>query len=262
MLRGNKAVEPEPTLFDDEGTELESPKSPLTKPAVLFGGSFAGCLLVYLLIGLLRTPNAPSPAPTPAKTAKPASAPAPAAAAAKETSVAEAKPKPAAAAAPKPTPVAKHAQHKEKPTATRPGRAAPVVASTKADAEEPSRSEENGASLPAPIRAKYEEGNVQGALEVARKSHATQWVQKLTRFRASYDAARTALAAHNVDTATRYIQQALDMDEQIAEGWGTYNAELRSELTAISARTTPNAKVPVAPAAKAKKSSIDAAFDK
>src|SRR5262249_15606440 len=113
-----------------------------------------------------------------------------------------------------------------------------------------------------PIRAKYEEGNVQAALELAHKAHASDWVKKLTRFKSNYDSAQSALSTHNVETAAKYIQRALDVDEQIAEGWGTYNAELRSELTAITARTTPNAKVPVPTApAKSKKSQIDAAFD-
>lgn len=134
----------------------------------------------------------------------------------------------------------------------------------------PATSEESPAHATA-IRAKYEEGNAQAALALARKAHAADWVKKLSRFTVSYEAAQAALSTHDVETASKYIQRALDADEQIAEGWGTYNAELRSELTAIGARTTPHAKVPppaaktapaaAPPVAPAKKSAIDAAFD-
>lgn len=263
-LRGNKSVEPAPTLFDeDEGTDVEAPKSRSPKAWLIFGGSCVACLVAYTLVSLLSS-NAPAPKvvapPAPAATeAKPSAAPAPA----------EAKPTPPAAApAPAPTRAAEpasekpaHAKHAaRREPAPKP---APAPAPSKpAKAEAASDDASTSSAATTAIRAKYEEGNVQAALELAHKSHANEWVKKLMRFRVNYDAARAALSSHNVDSASHLIQQALDVDEQIAEGWGTYNAELRSELTAISARTTPNAKVPVAAQQKPKKSSIDAAFDK
>lgn len=83
------------------------------------------------------------------------------------------------------------------------------------------------------VKARYEQGNVIAALELARKSHSGL-VPRLSRFKSSYDQAQKALSGKDTAAAKGFLKSALAADEGISNGWGTYNAQLKRDLVALN----------------------------
>jgi pSer/pThr/pTyr-binding forkhead associated (FHA) protein len=277
-VRGDRYVtNPPSTVFEEDESTGFGGGSPVGVPKswLLFGGSCLACLLIYILVGMLNsghgdtakpvesTPAAAAAKPAPPPEAKAAEsappAPAPAKAPKSEVKPARATPAPSPSEE-KPAPEQRphrRGVHRAKALAPKAERAAPAAKEPPGTAGEDSLDPSSPSATA--IRAKYEEGDLEAALALAREAHAQQWVSRLGRFKTEYDAARAALSGKDPDSASHHLQAALSLDEKIAEGWGTYNAELRSELTSLSSRNAPEGQNK-APNAKAKKS-IDAAFE-
>lgn len=82
--------------------------------------------------------------------------------------------------------------------------------------------------------ARYEGGDATGALELAKRSNDPSWTSLLTRFRRAYGDGQKLLTAHDVPGAKRAFQTALDLDQELAQGRGWYNAEIKRHLSGLS----------------------------
>ncbi len=124
-------------------------------------------------------------------------------------------PKPPAPKAPEPRPVAK--------------RAAPVRKAQPA----PAPVIETEVRIDPVILARYERGDVDAAIELARKKDQQPVVTKLARFQGTWESAQKALAAGDEKAALRQLESALKQDEAIGGGWSSYNAQIRRQLSAV-----------------------------
>jgi len=192
-------------------------------------------VIIFAIFKLARGPSyeqaAPAPPPLAAAPASPDRLPPPPAVPAVPASVNAAsshvdEPAPppeaaapaAAAPAPAPAPKEEHAA----PAPKHPAHPAKVAAAS--PAPEPAD--------PA-VMARYETGNVAAAIELARKKSLGSTAARLASFQASYDAGQKALLAQDELGAFKHLEAALKLDEQINGGWGKYNGELRSQLSAL-----------------------------
>jgi hypothetical protein len=81
------------------------------------------------------------------------------------------------------------------------------------------------------ILAAYEKGNAEASLSAAKAAGDKELADKLTRFIQAYDAANDAMMANNGTAAIMNFQKALQLDEQLSNGWGKYGAEIRRQLS-------------------------------
>jgi chemotaxis protein histidine kinase CheA len=153
-------------------------------------------------------PPAP-PAPSPAQVARPTPAPGPAP---KLRTESPAVPVSAKAVAAKTAP---QAPARKKVPDTRP-------AAGKAQAPHPQAEAE--------ALARYEAGDVDNALAIARRARLEQLVSRLERFRNAWSAGRAALEAHDGPTAVRQFATAQQLDEELAHGWSRYGPRIRAAL--------------------------------
>lgn len=116
----------------------------------------------------------------------------------------------------------------------RPDRLASAAPPSKGDLENPPR--DNPAAAPPAdptVMARYENGDVAAAIELARKKSEKELASKLTRFQTLYESGMRALASKDEGAAMRNLDSALKLDEQFSGGWGKYNAELRRTLSSL-----------------------------
>ena len=83
------------------------------------------------------------------------------------------------------------------------------------------------------VMARYENGDVAAAIELAKKKGEKELAARLVRFQTQYEAGQRALAARDEAAALRNLDAALKLDEQFSGGWGKYNAELRRTLSSL-----------------------------
>jgi pSer/pThr/pTyr-binding forkhead associated (FHA) protein len=102
--------------------------------------------------------------------------------------------------------------------------------------------EREPAAAPAPsktkgnpeIQAKYEDGDVSAALDLARQDGDKEMIAKLQRFESAYEAAKNSVAAKDGTGAIKNFTAAMKADEQISKnGWGKYGAEVRKQLSSL-----------------------------
>jgi len=120
----------------------------------------------------------------------------------------------------------------------RPDRLASAAPPSKGDLDDPPR--DNPAAAPPAdptVMARYENGDVGAAIELARKKGEKELASKLTRFQTLYESGMRALASKDEGAAMRNLDSALKLDEQFSGGWGKYNAELRRTLSSLFTMT-------------------------
>ena len=89
----------------------------------------------------------------------------------------------------------------------------------------------------ADILARYESGDVSGALAQARRSNLAPLVQQLTRFQTAEAAARTALAKQDRPQALKALIAAVQLDQALSQGWSRHGTSLRRQLAGLYVRT-------------------------
>jgi hypothetical protein len=163
-----------------------------------------GGLVVEASAPVVGTSQEPSPAeaaPTPA-----AVGPAPAKAAVQ-------------APRPEPRPATRIAERRTGPAPTpAPKKAAAAPAPTKV-------SSEAAAAL-----VRYEEGDVAGAVAMARAAGDKELLAKLSEFQRAWNAAQAAEKAGEGTKAIRSYQQALAVDEKLSGGWGKHGPVISKKL--------------------------------
>jgi hypothetical protein len=76
----------------------------------------------------------------------------------------------------------------------------------------------------------YESGNVDSALSMARRAHLNELATTLTRFQAEWSAGNSALTAGDSASAIQHLSAALELDQQLAKGWGSFAPRIRKAL--------------------------------
>ncbi|RKH09976.1 FHA domain-containing protein [Corallococcus sp. CA053C] len=89
----------------------------------------------------------------------------------------------------------------------------------------------------ADILARYESGDVSGALAQARRANLAPLVQQLTRFQTAEANARTALAKHDRPRALDALISAVQLDQALSPGWSRHGPGLRRQLASLYVRT-------------------------
>ncbi|RKI60429.1 FHA domain-containing protein [Corallococcus sp. AB049A] len=89
----------------------------------------------------------------------------------------------------------------------------------------------------ADILARYEAGDVSGALAQARRANLPLLVQQLTRFQTAESAARSALAEKDRPRALDALGAAVRADQEISQGWSRQGTSLRRQLAGLYVRT-------------------------
>lgn len=89
----------------------------------------------------------------------------------------------------------------------------------------------------ADILARYESGDVSGALAQARRANLAPLVQQLTRFQTAEASARTALAKQDRPRALDALISAVQLDQALSQGWSRHGAGLRRQLAGLYVRT-------------------------
>jgi tetratricopeptide (TPR) repeat protein len=79
----------------------------------------------------------------------------------------------------------------------------------------------------------YEAGNLDGAISTAESAGATKAAAKMVQFKTVYEAGKTALANKDGGGAISNLSKALKLDEQIDQGWGKLNGEIRGQLAGL-----------------------------
>jgi hypothetical protein len=99
---------------------------------------------------------------------------------------------------------------------------------TKSEAPRLSNAEAEAEAL-----ARYEAGNVDGALALARSARLEPLASTLARFRDEWNAANTALSAQDSASAAQHLSAALELDQELSKGWSTYALKIRKVLTQV-----------------------------
>ncbi|NRD43749.1 FHA domain-containing protein [Corallococcus exiguus] len=89
----------------------------------------------------------------------------------------------------------------------------------------------------ADILARYENGDVAGALAQAKRANLTPLVQQLTRFQTADAAARTALEQKDRPRALDALSAAVRADKELSQGWSRQGNSLRRQLVGLYVRT-------------------------
>ena len=79
--------------------------------------------------------------------------------------------------------------------------------------------------------ARYEAGNVESALALARRAHLETLAATLARFQEEWRAGNAALADRDASSAIQHLSAALELDQQISRGWGSFAPRIRKALS-------------------------------
>ncbi len=157
-----------------------------------------------------------------------------------ETVLAEPEPVPQASASSAPTPAssAPTPASRTRRESGPPSLSAQAIAATGKAKEPAPRQREvprvprlSNAEAEAEALARYEAGNVDGALALARSARLEPLASTLARFRDEWNAANTALSAQDSASAAQHLSAALELDQELSKGWSTYALKIRKALT-------------------------------
>ncbi|WP_309894953.1 FHA domain-containing protein [Archangium sp.] len=81
--------------------------------------------------------------------------------------------------------------------------------------------------------ARYEAGNVEAALTLARGARLEPLASTLARFRDEWNAGNAALSARDSASAAQHLSAALEIDQELSKGWSTYAVRIRKALTQV-----------------------------
>ena len=97
--------------------------------------------------------------------------------------------------------------------------------------EVPRATRHSNAEAEAEALARYEAGNVDGALALARSARLEPLASTLARFRDEWNAGNAALSARDSASAAQHLSAALELDQELSKGWSTYAQKIRKALT-------------------------------
>lgn len=80
------------------------------------------------------------------------------------------------------------------------------------------------------VLARYEAGDVNEALALARKARLEPLASRIAAFTAAETAGQKALAENDTAGALKHLASAFLLDEQLSHGWSTQGRELRKQL--------------------------------
>ncbi|MFY0530226.1 FHA domain-containing protein [Archangium gephyra] len=103
-------------------------------------------------------------------------------------------------------------------------------ATVKPAAAEPISAAASDPEAEAEAIARYEAGNVESALALARRAHLETLASTLARFQEEWRAGNAALAEGESTSAIRHLSAALELDQQISKGWGSLAPKIRKAL--------------------------------
>jgi pSer/pThr/pTyr-binding forkhead associated (FHA) protein len=81
--------------------------------------------------------------------------------------------------------------------------------------------------------ARYEAGDVNAALTLARGARLEPLASTLARFRDEWNAGNAALSARDSASAAQHLSAALEIDQELSKGWSTYAQKIRKVLTQV-----------------------------
>lgn len=124
---------------------------------------------------------------------------------------------------------------REAPKAPAPRQRKPAVSKPSAPAATTAPATSAGASVPdeeaeSEALSLYESGNVDSALAMARRAHLDELATTLTRFQAEWSAGNSALTAGDSASAIQHLSAALELDQRLAKGWGSFAPRIRKAL--------------------------------
>ena len=79
--------------------------------------------------------------------------------------------------------------------------------------------------------ARYEAGDIDAALTLARGARLEPLASTLARFRDEWNAGNAALSARDSASAAQHLSAALELDQELSKGWSTYAQKIRKALT-------------------------------
>jgi len=82
----------------------------------------------------------------------------------------------------------------------------------------------------ADILARYEQGEVTAALNLARAAKLEPLASRIVDFQSAQSAGQKALAAKNYPSALQHLNAALVVDQELSQGWSVQGRKLRKQL--------------------------------
>jgi pSer/pThr/pTyr-binding forkhead associated (FHA) protein len=89
----------------------------------------------------------------------------------------------------------------------------------------------SGKEAEAEALARYEAGQVESALALARRAHLETLAATLARFQDEWHAGNAALANRDASSAIQHLSTALELDQQLSKGWGSFAPRIRKALS-------------------------------
>ena len=78
--------------------------------------------------------------------------------------------------------------------------------------------------------SRFEAGDVEAALGLARRAHLEALSTTLARFQEEWTAGHAALTARDSASAIQHLSLALELDHELSKGWSTYGPRIRKAL--------------------------------
>jgi hypothetical protein len=85
--------------------------------------------------------------------------------------------------------------------------------------------------------SRFEAGDVEAALGLARRAHLETLSTTLARFQEEWKAGQAALTARDSASAIQHLSLALELDHALSKGWSTYGPRIRKALEQAQLQT-------------------------
>jgi hypothetical protein len=85
--------------------------------------------------------------------------------------------------------------------------------------------------------SRFEAGDVEAALDLARRAHLETLSTTLARFQEEWKAGHAALTARDSAAAIQHLSLALELDHALSKGWSTYGPRIRKALEQAQLQT-------------------------
>ncbi|WP_407741453.1 FHA domain-containing protein [Hyalangium sp.] len=90
---------------------------------------------------------------------------------------------------------------------------------------------------PADVRSRYEKGDVDGALSLAREGRVEPTATKIAQFQSEQSAGEQALKAQDTAGAIQHFAIAVMVDQELSQGWSVQGRNLRKQLGKLYTQT-------------------------
>lgn len=259
----------------DKVPQVEAPvraparKGPNLTRVVIVGAAVGSAVAALLIVALMKSSSSSRPAATAAPAAPQSAPPADTKAPEQKAEEAYVPPPPAPEEEHKPAPTAEEESPRAlKPLQPKAEEAAPTghrssgprastlkaktIASRKLSAksnkgaqrqepetESPRAAEKAPAANvdPAEVRSRYEKGDVEGALSLAREGRVEPMATKIAQFQSEQSAGEQALKAQDTASALQHLAIAVMVDQELSQGWSVQGRTLRKQLGRLYTQT-------------------------